>query len=755
MGDTTSGEGLVCSAQEGVRFCPGSTAVRVRTFDGVPLDVNVTLPASGDGPWPLLFQLHGWGGAKGGLSASKQWAERGYAVVNYTARGFGNSCGSAASRQADPAGCAKGWIRLADSRYEVRDSQHLAGLLADEGVADPQRIGAMGGSYGGGQSLQLATLRDRVRLPDGSYDAWLSPDKGLPMRVAAASPSIPWSDLVYSLMPNGRDLDYALPPADYSRKPIGVMKQSYVSGLFAAGVATGYYSPPGADPDADLTTWYAAVQAGDPYDESPLAPGIADEIASNHSPYHLEMDRTPAPLFISNGFTDDLFPVDEAVRYANKALALHPDAQIAQMHFDYGHARGQSKDADMARYRAAIAAFFDKHLKGDASAAAPTGVQLYTQTCPEDAPSGGPITGATWHDTHPGEVRLADAEPQSVVSASGDPTIAQAFDPIAGGGACATTPAEEQPNTAVYNLPVAGSGFTLAGSPTVVTDVAVTGTHASVAARLLDVSPDGEQTLVARALYRPGEGGARQVFQLHSNAYRFEPGHIVKLELLGQDTPYGRAPNTQFEVELSNLELRLPVAERPDGTQVLAPSPQVLPEGYAPAPGTAADDTSAPPGEGAGGGSPAPSGAVLGATETSRCVAGRGRITRAGVRGLRVGATRASLVRAAGEPASTRGRRLRWCVSGGGSVTALLSAKGRAVLIRTTARGHTARGVGAGQRARSIRRPVRIDRGLLVSGRQRRIVFVLRRSRVSSVAVVSRSLARSPRALRAALRASR
>ena len=30
---------------EGVRFCEGSIATRVPSFDGVPLDVNVTLPA--------------------------------------------------------------------------------------------------------------------------------------------------------------------------------------------------------------------------------------------------------------------------------------------------------------------------------------------------------------------------------------------------------------------------------------------------------------------------------------------------------------------------------------------------------------------------------------------------------------------------------------------------------------------------------------------------------------------------------------
>jgi predicted esterase len=48
-----------------VRFCPTETlSQRVASFDGVPLDVDVTLPASGTGPFPTIVMLHGWGGSK-------------------------------------------------------------------------------------------------------------------------------------------------------------------------------------------------------------------------------------------------------------------------------------------------------------------------------------------------------------------------------------------------------------------------------------------------------------------------------------------------------------------------------------------------------------------------------------------------------------------------------------------------------------------------------------------------------------------
>src|SRR6476469_5007999 len=125
--------GHSCTAQNGVRFCPTSSLEqRVATFDGVPLDVDVTLPATGTGPFPTIVMLHGWGGSKTDFESSSPtgdgnetfdynnvyYAQHGYAVVNYTARGWGRSCGSEESRSETP-GCEKGWLHLADQRYEA------------------------------------------------------------------------------------------------------------------------------------------------------------------------------------------------------------------------------------------------------------------------------------------------------------------------------------------------------------------------------------------------------------------------------------------------------------------------------------------------------------------------------------------------------------------------------------------------------------------------------------------------------------
>ena len=85
-----------------------------------------------------------------------------------------------------------------------------------------------------------------------------------------------------------------------------------------------------------------------------------------------------------------------------------------------------------------------------------------------------------------------------------------------------------------------------------------------LAARLLDESPDGTETLVARGLFRPdwNSYGKRQLFQLHPGGWRFAPGHVPKLQLLGRDAPYARASNGTFTITVSDLSLTLPTLER-------------------------------------------------------------------------------------------------------------------------------------------------------------------------------------------------
>src|SRR5205814_899927 len=99
------------------------------------------------------------------------------------------------------------------------------------------------------------------------------------------------------------------------------------------------------------------------------------------------------------------------------------------------------------------------------------------------------------------------------------------------------------------------------------------------AGRLLDVGPDGKETLVARGIYRPDTGTTAkwQVWQLHPNGWHFAAGHVAKLELLQNDAPYGRFSNFEVPVLVEGLELRLPVAEKPGVGVSVAPAPRIVP----------------------------------------------------------------------------------------------------------------------------------------------------------------------------------
>ncbi len=584
---TGHGPGVACAVQaSGVQFCSGDVASRVPSWDGVPLDVNLTLPpASVDAPYPLIVHMHGWGLQKAGVSTDL--ANAGYAVLDYTARGFGNSCGNAASRLADPTGCAKGWIHLADVRYEVRDTQTLAGYLADEGLIQPRKIGVTGESYGGGQSMMLATLKDRVMLPDGSLVPWTSPG-GKPMQIAAAAPIIPWSDLAYSLMPNGRKLDYD-PAAAYGSR-VGVSKQSYLTFLYTVGLPN-YFAPIGVDPDADITGWFTRIQQGEPYDSDPVATSLLDKIRRYHSAYYLQdglaadAKEAPAPLLIYNAWTDDLFPADETIDYSNKVHADFPNAEISLFYANNGgHPRASLTGlvgGGIAGFKDRVRDFWDRQLKG--APGQPVGVETYTQNCAGDAE--GPFITDTWAAQHPGEVRFSSASAQTVTATGGDPATGVALDPFAGtatAGCLIPQPAVDEPGVANYRLPAAtGGGYTLLGSPTILARINATDANGQVAGRLWDVAPDGTEQLVTHGVYRPDVNqGSVQVFQLHPNGWHFTAGHVPKLELLARDAPYLQPSRSTASYTVSDLQLRLPVREKPGGA-VQSPLDPFFPGGGA------------------------------------------------------------------------------------------------------------------------------------------------------------------------------
>ena len=560
--------GHPCTPQNGVLFCPtASDTGRVASFDGVPLDVDVTLPPTGDGPFPALVMLHGYGGDKSSfLRATPEggggtgyrynntyYAQQGYAVITPSARGFGRSCGRPDSRTA-PA-CERGWIHLADQRYEVRDTQHLLGLLVDAGVVRPDALGVTGISYGAIQSHSLARLRDRIRLPNGSYARWRSP-AGTPLEIAAAWPRWGATDLAYSLTPNGRFLDFGPFSPSQSRAVGGVPKKSYNDGLYALGNLQGFYAPLGADPTADITAWKAVSDRGEPFRSDAVA--VLRELSTYHSA--VGVSGVPAPLLVQNGWTDDLFPAAEALR-ALRAYRGLSGTRLSFQFGDLGHARGSNKPNADRFFNDQGAAFFAAHLKGEGSAPANGAVTAFTQTCPAAADAAGPYRAKSWEALHPSRFGLSAPGLQRVTSGGGNPDTGKAFDKVLSGDACATVPKERARGTAIVQRRVR-RGVTLLGLPTVRATVRTTGRGAYLAARLWDVHR-GRQRLISRGVYRleDAEKG-RVVFQLFGNGWRFRPGHLVKLELLGSDPDFLRPSNFRFRVGVSNLTVKLPTRKR-------------------------------------------------------------------------------------------------------------------------------------------------------------------------------------------------
>src|SRR5947209_7895398 len=206
--------GSASGSYGGVAICSGE----VPSFDGSLLDVDVTQPAQNTGTThPLMIMLHGFGNDKHewesttdeGDGADKyhwnnRWfAEHGYYVLTYTARGFRPESRSGSQPPTPPgAECGSdcgpfGTIHVKSRDYEILDTQWLAALVAATYPdVNPHQVAVTGGSYGGGESWMQA-----------SQAHWTFPnsqDSSLPvLDLQVASRKYPWTDLAYSLAPNG------------------------------------------------------------------------------------------------------------------------------------------------------------------------------------------------------------------------------------------------------------------------------------------------------------------------------------------------------------------------------------------------------------------------------------------------------------------------------------------------------------------------------------------------------------------------
>ena len=130
----------------------------IQARDGQDLVAYLTLPqnaSAGDGgkpetPLPMVFVPHGgpWGRDTWGFNGLHQWlANRGYAAlsVNFRAStGFGKAFINAGNRE---------W-----GGTVIEDQQDAVKWAIDQGIADPARVGVLGGSFGGYSTLAGLTF---------------------------------------------------------------------------------------------------------------------------------------------------------------------------------------------------------------------------------------------------------------------------------------------------------------------------------------------------------------------------------------------------------------------------------------------------------------------------------------------------------------------------------------------------------------------------------------------------------------------
>ncbi|GLW33869.1 alpha/beta fold hydrolase [Actinoplanes regularis] len=282
----------------------------------VDLDARFLLPAGRSGRVPAVLLAHGFGGTKDSVrSDAESLAARGYAVLTWTARGFGRSTGE---------------IHLDSPDYEVKDAQRLLDWLAQrpevrtDAAGDP-RVGVVGGSYGGALALLLA---------------------GQDRRVDAIVPSITWNDLSRSFLPQAAETGTT-----------GVFKKSW-AGLFF-GSSSGGDNPACGRFAADVCQAYLSMATTGVPDQATLDP------LRKSSPATV-LDRIKAPTLLIQGAVDTLFPLSEADANAKGIAAAGTPVRVAW--FTGGHDGGTGPGSDQDRVKYLTIQWLDHYLNGKGAA---------------------------------------------------------------------------------------------------------------------------------------------------------------------------------------------------------------------------------------------------------------------------------------------------------------------------------------------------------------------------------------------------
>jgi X-Pro dipeptidyl-peptidase-like protein len=428
---------------------------------------------------------------------------------------------------------------------------------------DADAVAITGASYGGGHSW-LATLRPTFTTP-----------KGQTVRIRTVVPIAPWTDLVYALIPNGKPRESLTLP--------GALKLTYVNGLYVSGFRQNDPARPYPNYPDYFIAWHAWLNTAEPTAIDPVYRQITDGLAGYRSiwwrdDFWAQIAANHIPIFEVQGFTDDLFPLPEALRMLNALKTIDPAYPIASYFGDLGHPRAQNRAAEVDYVLGLIQQWLAFYLKGEGTA--PPAVIYASMSKPRGAPfdAGDVITVPTWDALSSRTITRSFDGDAVLVNPLTDPASGFFWDPFVITGAEELKPYTDVPpaspevstSLATYEVPVSelngGSSIVIAGQPTVRLHALTEASRVQLDVRLIDVAPNGSRELITRGTYTLDSGtpgvpvGSVDVdIPTYGNLWTAEVGHTLRLEISNVDSPYltpSRVPSTTI---VSNTALEIPV----------------------------------------------------------------------------------------------------------------------------------------------------------------------------------------------------
>ncbi|MER6215560.1 alpha/beta fold hydrolase [Streptomyces sp. NPDC001272] len=526
---SSSGDGPAVHRQDQVLRMPGTDA---NGSAGTGIDTSFFTAGDTAGDTaprrPAVLLGHGFGGSKDDVRAqAERLARDGYAVMTWSARGFGRSGGK---------------IGLNDPEHEVKDVSALIDWLARrpevrlDAAGDP-RVGVAGASYGGAVALLAA-----------GYDR----------RVDAIAPQITYWNLADALFPQGV----------FKKLWAGIFFTSGTTGgLQQGGGPAGAAGPPAAPGcgrfEPQLCAMYERVAVSGKPDAE------ARELLERRSPSAVG-DRIRVPALIVQGQDDSLFPLDQADAMA-RAIAAN-GAPVAVDWAAGGHDGGMRESG---RIETRVTAWFDRWLKGDG--ATDTGPAFrVSRTGGVDSTDGRIMVRGASGDRYPGLAAdprpypLAGREQTFANPAGGAPPALSALPGIGGQLASLGTgfSLDFPGQNARFESEPLDREVRVTGSPAVTLDVRSTAADGSAVlfGKLYDVGPDGRQQVLPSQLVAPvrvtDAGQGRSVLlRLPAVDHAFQAGHRLRLVVAATDLGYASPAEPASYTVAVREPLRVPVAD--------------------------------------------------------------------------------------------------------------------------------------------------------------------------------------------------